>query len=101
MWTDEETGGAGGNTYFRNHNNSIAQHVAAIESDSGVYSPTGFSFTGGAAGLAYLKENVVDPYLTPLLNVSIWAGGGAADIGPLIGAGGLHLHSCLRLALDV
>jgi len=88
MWTDEETGGSGAQTYFRNHNASLGLHIAAIESDGGVYKPTGFSFTGGAIGLQYLQDNIVDPYLIPLLNVSIWAGGGAADIGPLINAGG-------------
>jgi len=88
MWVDEENGGAGSRTYFENHKHVVDKHIAAIESDSGVFKPTGFSFTGNKQALEYLKTNVVEPYLASLLDISIWEGGGAADISPLIDAGG-------------
>ncbi|MFO0838016.1 MAG: M20/M25/M40 family metallo-hydrolase [Phycisphaerae bacterium] len=43
LWTNEENGLAGGRQYARDHEWELPRHVAAIESDSGVFAPTGFS----------------------------------------------------------
>ena len=41
-WMDEESGGAGSQTYSKDHAGEFARHVAAIESDSGAAHPLGF-----------------------------------------------------------
>jgi carboxypeptidase Q len=41
-WMDEENGGAGSETYTKDHSAEFANHVAAIESDSGAAHPLGF-----------------------------------------------------------
>jgi Zn-dependent M28 family amino/carboxypeptidase len=41
-WMDEESGGAGSQTYSKDHGGEFARHVAAIESDSGAAHPLGF-----------------------------------------------------------
>lgn len=43
LWTNEENGLAGGKTYAADHASELSKHVAAIESDSGVFRPTGYS----------------------------------------------------------
>ncbi len=43
-WVNEENGGAGGRQYAADH--ADEEHVLAIESDEGVFSPEGFGFTG-------------------------------------------------------
>ena len=46
MWTNEENGTRGGNAYRDNHMDNLKNHILAIESDGGVFSPEGFGFTG-------------------------------------------------------
>ncbi|MGP0018612.1 MAG: M20/M25/M40 family metallo-hydrolase [Candidatus Sulfotelmatobacter sp.] len=41
-WMDEENGGSGSQTYTKDHSADFANHVAAIESDSGAAHPIGF-----------------------------------------------------------
>jgi carboxypeptidase Q len=41
-WIDEESGGAGSQTYSRDHTQEFPNHVAAIECDSGAAHPLGF-----------------------------------------------------------
>jgi len=41
-WMDEENGGAGSQTYTKDHTNDFPRHIAAIESDSGAAHPLGF-----------------------------------------------------------
>ncbi len=41
-WMDEESGGAGGQTYTKEYGAEFTHHVAAIESDSGAAHPLGF-----------------------------------------------------------
>ena len=41
-WMDEETGGSGSKTYTKDHASEFAQHVAAIECDTGAAHPVGF-----------------------------------------------------------
>jgi Zn-dependent M28 family amino/carboxypeptidase len=68
-WMDEENGGAGSQTYTRDHSAEFAQHVAAIESDSGAAHPLGFDvrMTPHAAEL-----------LRPVLGILQSFGGNAA-----------------------
>jgi carboxypeptidase Q len=41
-WMDEENGGAGAQTYNKEHAGDFANHIAAIESDAGAAHPLGF-----------------------------------------------------------
>ncbi|MHC4063654.1 MAG: M20/M25/M40 family metallo-hydrolase [Planctomycetota bacterium] len=43
LWTNEENGRAGARRYAEEHAAELAQHVAAIEADSGTFRPRGFS----------------------------------------------------------
>lgn len=43
LWTNEENGLAGGKAYAADHADELPKHVSAIEADSGVFRPTGYS----------------------------------------------------------
>lgn len=56
LWTNEENGLNGAKAYRAQHQSELPKHIAAIESDSGTYPPTGFGFAGSSAGMKTLKE---------------------------------------------
>ena len=84
LWTNEENGLRGGTAYRETHHDEVDNHVLAIESDGGVFKPTGFGFTGSEPALELVRE--IGQLLEPI-DVGISAGGGGADIGPLMRAG--------------
>ncbi len=43
LWTNEENGLRGGRNYAKVHADELSSHIAAIESDSGTFRPTGYS----------------------------------------------------------
>jgi carboxypeptidase Q len=49
-WVNEENGLRGGRAYLEAHRSELARHVAAIETDAGVFKPTGFGFGGSGPG---------------------------------------------------
>ncbi len=57
-WIDEESGGAGSQTYTKDHTNEFPRHVAVIESDSGAAHPLGFSVRMTAAASELLRPAV-------------------------------------------
>jgi carboxypeptidase Q len=67
------------------HKAELANHVFALETDSGTFAPEGFGVTANAAAIATLRE------LAPLLEATgatrIAEGGGGADIGPIMREG--------------
>jgi carboxypeptidase Q len=81
LWVNEENGAAGAETYERAHKTELGRHVAAIESDSGVFQPKGFSFDGSDSGLATVKEYA--EALKRLGSDTITAGGSDEDVGKL------------------
>ncbi|MBX7185338.1 MAG: M20/M25/M40 family metallo-hydrolase [Vicinamibacteria bacterium] len=85
LFTNEENGGAGGNGYRDAHKAELEKHVLALESDSGVFRPRGFGFTGSDAARKTLTE--IASLLKPLGADAIAAQGGGADIGPAVAAG--------------
>ena len=85
LFTNEENGGAGGNGYRDAHRSELANHVLALESDSGVFRPAGFGFTGSDAARKTLTE--IASLLKPLGAHTIGAQGGGADINPSVTAG--------------
>ena len=87
LWTNEENGLRGANAYAQRHSGTAANHVLALESDSGVFAPAALGFSGGAA--ARLQMAQIAPLLAPLGFPDIGPGGGGADIGPIADAGGV------------
>jgi carboxypeptidase Q len=84
-WTNEENGLRGGNAYRDAHRGELDRHVAAIESDAGVFKPRGFGFTGSDAAYAIVRQ--VGTLLGPIGSGTIQRGGGGADIGPIMALG--------------
>ncbi len=85
MWTNEENGTRGGRGYLDAHRAELGKHVAAIESDNGVFSPNGFLFQGTDAGLAAARA--IAPLMDRIKATKMEKGGGEADVGPMISAG--------------
>lgn len=86
-WMNEENGLKGGTTYAQNHASQIANHIAAIESDTGAGHPLGF--------FAHVRASAL-PMLQPLAAVLMSQGASivrpvdyspGADISPLDAAG--------------
>src|SRR5204862_1433192 len=55
LWTNEENGGRGGLAYRDRHLTELGNHVMMLESDSGVFRPTGFGFSGSEGGRARVR----------------------------------------------
>jgi carboxypeptidase Q len=85
MWTNEENGLRGGNVYRDSLGDNVDSHVLAIESDAGVFSPTGFGFSGSDEAFAIIGQ--IGTLLEPIGAGEITRGGGGADIGPLMREG--------------
>ncbi|WP_456424526.1 M28 family metallopeptidase [Rhodocaloribacter sp.] len=85
LWTNEENGLRGGAGYRDAHASEVANHVLGIESDAGVFKPTGFGFTGSDE--AYARVRAVGRLLERIGAGEITRGGGGADIGPLMRRG--------------
>ncbi len=86
-WMNEENGLRGGITYAQDHKGELANHIAAIESDSGAGHPVGFS--------AHASNKAIE-MLTPLSAILQTSGAGivrqsqnaeGADVSPLDAAG--------------
>jgi carboxypeptidase Q len=85
FWTNEENGLRGGNGYRDQHVQELDGHVFAIESDGGVFQPTGFGFTGSDEAFEIVQQ--VGSLLNRIDAGTITRGGGGADIGPIMREG--------------
>ena len=85
LWTNEENGLRGATTYKDNQGEAVNDHVLAIESDAGVFAPTGFGFAGSDEAFAVVQR--IGRLLEPIGADTIARGGGGADIGPLMREG--------------
>ena len=81
LFTNEENGMRGGNGYRDQHSAEAANHILAVESDSGVFAPARLGFTGSDAAKKVMGE--IMTLLAPLGMQEISGGGGGADIGPI------------------
>ncbi len=81
LFTNEENGLRGGNGYRDAHASEAANHVFALESDSGVFAPARLGFTGSDAARKMVAE--IATLLSPLGMQDVVPGGGGADIGPI------------------
>ena len=81
LFMNEENGVRGGRAYAADHEAELAQHVAAIESDSGAGRPLGFNIDAGDGGLDLMRA-LAQP-LAGLGVLDIRAGHTGTDIGPM------------------
>ncbi|MPR32814.1 M28 family peptidase [Salmonirosea aquatica] len=81
MYMNEENGLRGGVAYADSARSKKENHLAAIESDRGGFTPLGFGIVGDAAKKA--KIMAWQPLFIPYGLYAIGPGGGGADIGPL------------------
>ena len=81
LYMNEENGLRGGITYAKNAKNKKENHVFALESDAGGFSPRGFSFE--ASDNQFKKIKSWEKYFHPYLTDRFTLGGSGADIGPL------------------
>jgi carboxypeptidase Q len=93
LWTNEENGLRGANAYAMKHAAQAADHVFALESDSGVFEPASLGFSGSANARAIVRE--IGTLLAPLGLSEIVGGGGGADIGPIAQAGNTPMMAYL------
>ena len=92
LFTNEENGVRGGSAYRDAHKNEV--HVAALESDSGVFKPQGFGFTGSSGARAVIER--IASLLGSIGATAVAAQGGGVDIGPIVAA-----NKVPSLSLDV
>ena len=86
LWTNEEIGGAGGRGYRDAHLSELGDHMYALESDNGVFTPRGITFGGSnAAGMEMVKA--VAQLLKRVGADSVAPGGPEADNGPIFQLG--------------
>jgi carboxypeptidase Q len=85
LFTNEENGLRGANAYAERYKASAANHVFALESDSGVFAPAALGFSGSAGARAMMLQ--IGTLLAPLGLSEIGPGGGGADVGPIAQAG--------------
>ncbi len=112
LWTNEENGLRGGRAYREALGDAVRNHVAAIEMDGGCERPVGFGASLGRMGRDRRERDgkmaddpAMQAMLTQLREIGallegieageIRAGGGGADIGPLMRSGvpGLSLNT--------
>ena len=85
LYTNEENGLRGGNAYRDRYREQLANHVLMLESDSGVFRPVGFGFTGSDSARQKVRD--IATLLRGIQADRIGASGGGADIGPSVEAG--------------
>ena len=90
LFMNEENGLGGGKAYAKASNENGEFHLAAIESDSGGFTPRGFACSAEPDVFPKYLSNLqsFDEFLEPY-DLYLKSGGGGADIGPLKSQKGL------------
>lgn len=81
LFMNEENGLRGGTTYAEQASSNNEKHIFALESDSGGFTPRGFSFDCSQDNFKQIEgwKSLFEPYLVH----QFIKGGSGADIGPL------------------
>ena len=81
LFMNEENGLRGGTEYARVAAENNESHIFGLESDSGGFTPRGFTFDGPDSSFEKIKgwKDLFEPYLIHMFQ----KGGSGADIGPL------------------
>lgn len=87
MFMNEENGLRGGNKYAEEAKKNKEKHIAALESDSGGFTPRGFTMSGDDKQKS--KVQAWRPLFEPYGFYEFTIPGGGADIGPLAAEGTL------------
>ena len=82
LFMNEENGLGGGRAYHAQHAASMQDHVLALESDSGVFTPRGFKTDANPQAFATLQAvcDLLTPFGAGELHTT---GSGGADISPM------------------
>lgn len=91
LFTNEENGLRGGLAYRDRYRDQLGNHVLALESDTGVFSPRGFGFTGSDPARAAVTG--IAALLGPIGATRIFDRAEAPDLGPLVREGGVPMMS--------
>jgi len=87
LFVNEENGLRGGKAYAEDHQDELANHVAAIESDSGIFAPRGLSVgcedTAKEAVAVEQVREIISLFPTSFESMEARTGGGGADISPM------------------
>jgi carboxypeptidase Q len=84
LFTNEENGVRGGTAYRDQHRDELARHLLMLESDSGVFKPRGFGFSGRVEARQTVEQ--IGTLLDGIEAGRIGPSGGGADIGPSVQA---------------
>lgn len=97
LFMNEENGNMGGKTYARIAGESDEEHIYALESDRGGFSPRGFSINGTDEEVATIAEwkTLLEPYGIHFFEKS-YAG---VDISPLKNGEGAPFPNMIQLGL--
>ena len=87
LWTNEENGVEGGSGYRDAHKAELGRHVMAMESDGGVFAPTGFAFAGSDSAAALVRQAAALLGSIGATKVEKVPDSPEADIGPLVEEG--------------
>jgi carboxypeptidase Q len=93
LFTNEENGLRGGLAYRDRYKDELSNHILMIESDGGVFRPTGFGFSGSDAARRMVER--VGTLLGGIDAHRIGPQGGGADIGPSVEAGQIPAMSLM------
>jgi carboxypeptidase Q len=87
LFTNEENGTRGGTGYRDAHRAEVAQHIFAIESDSGIYRPEGLALAANTP--LQVRSNITEiaKLLSGIDADRIGNDGGGADVGPIMREG--------------
>ena len=85
LWTNEESGLAGGRAYAEAHKAELKDIVLAMESDNGVFTPSGVLVAGGDSLIPALRT-VIQP-LARIGVTTVMPGEPEADVSPMFAAG--------------
>jgi len=83
FFMNEENGDRGGDKYAELAAANKEEHIAAIETDGGGFTPRGFGFTGLQPGSLKAINQNWKPLLEPYDADKLTAGGGGTDIEPI------------------
>jgi carboxypeptidase Q len=81
LWTNEENGLRGATAYRDAHLGEIDKHVLAIESDNGVFKPSGYSIAGNDRAIEVARQ--IASLLSSFGATDVQRGGPQADVSPL------------------
>jgi carboxypeptidase Q len=85
LFTNEENGLRGAKQYVIDHAAEMKNHVLAIEADTGVFAPRGFSVEGDAQTVRRAADIV--SLLEPIDAAEVSTGHSGADVGQLVAKG--------------